>query len=80
MALCDPALSVSMPPNVTAETGTDALSQAVECYLVNRFKPTSDALALKAIEVIGTYLRKAFANGADIEARSAMLCYGQRRR
>ena len=73
VALCDPALSVSMPPNVTADTGTDALSQAVECYLVNRFKPTSDALALKAIEVIGTYLRKAFANGADIEARSAML-------
>ena len=73
VALCDPALSVSMPPNVTADTGTDALSQAVECYLVNRFKPTSDALALRAIEVIGTYLRKAFANGADIEARSAML-------
>ena len=73
VAICDPALSLTMPANVTADTGTDALSQAIECYLVNRFKPTSDALALKAIEVIGKYLPRAFANGADLEARSAML-------
>ena len=73
VAICDPVLNVSMPPNVTSDTGVDALSQAIECYLVNRFKPTSDTLALKAIEVIGKYLPKAFANGQDIEARSAML-------
>ena len=73
VAVCDPALSVSMPPNVTADTGADALSQAIECYLVNRFKPTSDTLALKAIGVIGEYLPRAFANGQDIKARSAML-------
>ncbi len=73
VAICDPVLNASMPPNVTSDTGADALSQAIECYLVNRFKPISDTLALKAIEVIGKYLPEAFANGQDIEARSAML-------
>jgi choline dehydrogenase len=73
VAICDPRLSVSMPPRVTADTGADALSQGIECYLINGFKPTSDALALKAIEVIGQYLPKAFANGQDLEARAAML-------
>ena len=73
VAICDPALSVSMPPKVTSDTDVDALSQAIECYLVNRFKPISDTLALKAIEVIEKFLLKAFANGQDIEARSAML-------
>ena len=73
VAICDPELNATMPPNVTADTGADALSQAMECYLVNRFKPTADTLAIKAIEVIGKYLPKAFANGQDIEARSAML-------
>ena len=61
-------LSVSMPPRVTADTGADALSQGIECYLINGFKPTSDTLALKAIEVIGQYLPRAFANGQDLEA------------
>ena len=73
VAICDPMLSVSMPPRVTADTGADALSQGIECYLINGFKPTSDTLALKAIEVIGQYLPRAFANGQDLEARSAML-------
>ena len=63
VAICDPELNATMPPNVTADTGADALSQAMECYLVNRFKPTADTLAIKAIEVIGKYLPKAFANG-----------------
>ena len=70
---CDPTLHVSMPPHVTADTGTDALSQAIECYLNTGFKPTSDALALKSIETIGRYLPLAYANGEDLEARSAML-------
>ena len=54
------------------DTGADALSQGIECYLINGFKPTSDTLALKAIEVIGQYLPRAFANGQDSK-RSAML-------
>lgn len=73
VAICDPLLTVSMPPRVTADTGMDALSQAVECYLTTSFNPFADALALHAIGVIGRYLPRAFANGHDVEARAAML-------
>jgi alcohol dehydrogenase class IV len=51
----------------------DALSQAIECYLNGGFKPFADALALEAIATIGRHLPRAFANGTDLEARSAML-------
>ena len=73
VALCDPLLTMSMPPRVTADTGLDALSQSVEAVLASGFKPLADALCLRAIEIIGKYLPKAFANGADLEARSAMM-------
>jgi alcohol dehydrogenase class IV len=72
-AICDPLLTRTAPPRVTADTGMDALSQATECYLNGGFKPFADALALEAIETIGRYLRRAFANGSDLEARAAML-------
>jgi alcohol dehydrogenase class IV len=73
VALCDPLLTRSMPPRVTADTGMDALSQAIECVLNGGFKPFADALALTAIEVIGQNLPRAFANGNDVAARAAML-------
>lgn len=62
-----------MPPRITADTGIDALSQAVECYLNGGFKPFADALVISAIKTIGRYLPRAFANGNDIEARAATL-------
>lgn len=73
VAVCDPLLTLSMPPRVTADTGMDALSQAIECYVNGGFKPFADALALHAIEVIGHNLPRAFANGSDVAARGAML-------
>lgn len=73
VAVCDPLLTVSMPPRVTADTGMDALSQAIECYLNGGFKPYADALALGAIGIIARNLPRAFANGQDIVARGAML-------
>jgi alcohol dehydrogenase len=73
VALCDPALTVSMPPRVTADTGFDALSQGIEGYLTLPFNPYADTLLLKAIETIGQNLPKAFANGSNMEARAAML-------
>jgi alcohol dehydrogenase class IV len=73
VALCDPALTTSMPPRVTADTGCDALSQAIEGYLTRSVNPYADALLLTAIEAIGQNLPKAFANGANMEARAAML-------
>ncbi|MGE3272125.1 MAG: iron-containing alcohol dehydrogenase family protein [Chloroflexota bacterium] len=73
VALCDPALTTSMPPKVTADTGFDALSQAIEGVLTLQVNPYADTLLMKAIEAIGQNLPKAFANGANMEARSAML-------
>jgi alcohol dehydrogenase len=73
VALCDPLLTVSMPPRVTADTGFDALSQGIEAVLTLKFNPYADALLYKAIETIGSSLPKAFANGANLEARAAML-------
>jgi alcohol dehydrogenase len=73
VSLCDPVLTTSMPPRVTADTGFDALSQAIEAIVTLQFNPYADALLLTAVETIGRYLPKAFANGANLEARAAML-------
>lgn len=70
LALVDPALHVGMPPIITASTGIDALTHAIEAYVSLNSNPISDAIALQAMEMIGGHLRTAVANGADLEARS----------
>jgi len=72
VAIDDPELMVGMPPALTAATGMDALTHAVEAYVSLGHNPKADALALKAIEFIAKYLRKAVANGHNIEARTGM--------
>ena len=72
LALIDPALTVNLPPAVTAGTGMDALAHAVECYTGAPAQPFSDAVALLAMEYIGQYLRIAFAQGHNLEARYKM--------
>ncbi|NCD26040.1 MAG: iron-containing alcohol dehydrogenase [Deltaproteobacteria bacterium] len=76
IAIDDPMLMVGMPPALTAATGMDALTHAVEAYVSTIATPMTDACAQKAIELIAKYLRKAVANGSDIEAREAM-CFAQ---
>ncbi len=76
IALDDPLLMVGMPPALTAATGMDALTHAVEAYVSTIANPMTDACAEKAIELIFQYLRPAVANGQDIEAREAM-CFAQ---
>jgi alcohol dehydrogenase class IV len=73
LSLCDPLLTTSMPPRVTADTGFDALSQAIEAIVTLQFNPYADSLLLTAVETIGRYLPKAWANGGNLEARAAML-------
>jgi alcohol dehydrogenase class IV len=73
VALCDPDLTLGLPPNVTAATGMDALAHAIECYTNNACQPISGALALRAIELIGRYLRSAVLNGSNRQARYAMM-------
>ena len=72
VAIDDPELMVGMPPALTAATGMDALTHAVEAYVSLGHNPKADALALKAIEFIAKYLRKAVANGQNLEARTGM--------
>ena len=76
IAIDDPMLMVGMPPALTAATGMDALTHAVEAYVSTIATPMTDACAQKAIELIAKYLRKAVANGKDIEAREGM-CFAQ---
>ncbi len=76
IAIDDPLLMMGMPPSLTAATGMDALTHAVEAYVSTIATPMTDACAEKAIEVIFQYLRPAVANGQDVEAREAM-CFAQ---
>jgi alcohol dehydrogenase len=76
VAIDDPLLMVGMPPGLTAATGMDALTHAIEAYVSTIATPVTDACALKAIDLISRYLRSAVANGGDMEARDKM-CYAQ---
>jgi alcohol dehydrogenase len=72
-AILDPALTVGLPPEVTASTGLDALIHAIESYTGKLATPVTEALAISAIELVANCLRKAYADGSDIEARTGML-------
>jgi alcohol dehydrogenase class IV len=69
VAIVDPMLTVSMPPHVTAASGMDALTQAIEVYVSLSSNPFSDTLALRSISLISKNLVKAFENGNDLDAR-----------
>jgi alcohol dehydrogenase class IV len=72
-AIVDPELTYSMPPGLTAAVGVDALTHAIEAYVSRRAQPLTDMLALSAIRLISENLRRAFANGADRDARGAVM-------
>lgn len=72
VAINDPLLMVGKPAALTAATGMDALTHAVEAYVSTIATPITDACAIKAIELIAGFLSKAVANGEDLEARDRM--------
>ena len=72
VALIDPALSVNLPAGVTAGTGMDALTHAVECYTMTYHQPFTDAVALHAMEYCARWLRVAYSQGHNLEARYHM--------
>lgn len=72
VALVDPETTVSMPPKITAATGADALCQSIESYTSIAASPVTDALAMRAIEIIARSLRRAFVTGSDLDAREDM--------
>lgn len=68
----DPKLMLAKPASLTAATGMDALTHAIEAYVSIAATPITDAVAIKAIELIQAHLRTAVENGEDIEAREQM--------
>ncbi|MDM5247518.1 iron-containing alcohol dehydrogenase [Lysinibacillus sp. G4S2] len=73
LAIVDPELTLSLPKSITAATGMDALTHAIEAYTSNIAEPISDALSLYAIEIIAKYLPLAVEDGNNLEARQNML-------
>lgn len=72
LSVNDPALMAAMPKGLTAATGMDALTHAVEAYVSIAATPITDACALKAIELIARHLRHGLAQGDDLQAREQM--------
>jgi alcohol dehydrogenase class IV len=73
LAVLDPEVTVSMPGKLTAATGMDALTHAIEAYVDKEWSPASDALALHAIRLISRNILQACAKPDDLQARGAML-------
>jgi alcohol dehydrogenase class IV len=73
IALCDPEVTRSLPKNLTAWTGIDALSHSLEAICAKGFHPLADGIALEAIRLVHRYLQRAVDDGHDLEARAGML-------
>lgn len=73
LALCDPELTVTLPPHITAATGMDALTHALESYVNKVTQPISEALSIQSMKLIAKSLRLAVVQGENVEARSDMI-------
>lgn len=72
LAIVDPTLTQALPPRITADTGLDALTHAIEGYVTTWRNDFSDGLCLKASQLVFDYLARAVADGNDLEAREHM--------
>ena len=72
LVILDPELTLFLPSKVTAETGIDAFTHAIECFIGNKSNPMSDLFALDSMKLINKYLRRVVRNGSDREARYYM--------
>jgi 4-hydroxybutyrate dehydrogenase len=72
-AICDPELTLGLPPQLTAATGLDALSHCIETFLSPRFNPPADAIALDGFTRVWTALPRAHADGSDLDARAELM-------
>lgn len=73
VAIVDPLLTMSMPKGITAATGLDALTHAIEAYVSRKAQPMSDIFALSAVSLLAKYLPKAWTTPDDVEARTNTL-------
>jgi alcohol dehydrogenase class IV len=72
-AVCDPSLTLSLPPRLTAATGMDAISHCVEAFCSPRANPVADAIALEGLARGWRAIRRACAEGRDLDAREQMM-------
>ncbi|SIO21777.1 4-hydroxybutyrate dehydrogenase/hypothetical protein [Rhodovulum sp. ES.010] len=73
VTICDPELTVGMPPAITAGTGMDALAHCLEAYCSPHYHPMSQGIALEGMRLVKENLPRAFHDGTDIEARTHMM-------
>jgi len=73
VVICDPELTVGMPPVITAGTGMDAFAHCLEAYCSPHYHPMSQGIALEGMRLVKDYLPRAYADGTDIEARAHMM-------
>lgn len=73
IAICDPELTLGMPPLLTAGTGMDAFSHCLEAYCVPAYHPLADGIALEGMRLVKENLARAVKHGGDIEARANMM-------
>ena len=71
--ICDPELTVGMPPAITAGTGMDAFAHCLEAYCSPHYHPMSQGIALEGMKLVKDFLARAFEDGNDIEARAHMM-------
>ncbi|HTO59879.1 MAG TPA: iron-containing alcohol dehydrogenase [Bradyrhizobium sp.] len=72
LAVVDPDLTMTVPPQVTAATGVDALAHCVEAYTSRKAHPAIDLYAIEGVRLVGRYLGRAVKDGTDREARAAL--------
>lgn len=72
-AVCDPELTLELPPGLTAATGMDAVSHCIENFCSPRFNPVADAIALDGLDRAARHIRQAVADGRSLETRSEMM-------
>ena len=73
VVICDPELTVGMPPSITMGTGMDALAHCLEAYCAPSYHPMAEGIAVEGMRLIFVNLPKAVANGNDVEARAHMM-------
>ncbi len=71
--ICDPELTIDLPPHLTAGTGMDALAHCLEAYCAPAYHPMAEGIAVEGIRLVKEYLPRAYRDGTDIEARAQML-------
>jgi alcohol dehydrogenase class IV len=73
VTICDPQLTVGMPPKITTGTGMDAFAHCLEAYCATYYHPMADGIAVEGIRLVMENLPRAYADGTDLEARAQMM-------